>query len=183
MKVLLLSANTEQINMPVLPLGRACIAAATESVGHEVRFLNLMARNNCLSTLENTVEGFQPEVIGTSVRNIDDQYMQSPKFLLDPVREMVSRCRKISRAPIILGGAGFSIFPQNTLSYLGADMGICGEREKAFVTLLERISPRTDFADVAGLVLPGVVSTARRIKRLDELPFPNGIALLSEKFQ
>ena len=30
MKVLLVSANTEQINMPTLPLGMACIAAATQ---------------------------------------------------------------------------------------------------------------------------------------------------------
>jgi hypothetical protein len=32
MKVLLISANTEQINMPVLPLGLACVAAAIDKL-------------------------------------------------------------------------------------------------------------------------------------------------------
>jgi radical SAM superfamily enzyme YgiQ (UPF0313 family) len=182
MRVLLVSANTEQINMPVLPVGLACVAAATESAGHEVRFLNLMVKENSLSILEETVEDFQPEVIGLSVRNIDDQYMQSPKFLLEPVRDMVACCRKISRAPIVLGGAGFSIFPQSTLSYLDADMGICGEGEEAFVNLLRGISKKTDLANVPGLVLPKSVSAPRRIQTLDELPFPKGLFSFPRSF-
>jgi len=182
MRVLLISANTEQINMPVLPLGLACVAAATESVGHEVRLLNLMARENCLLTIEHTVESLQPQVIGISVRNIDDQCMQGPKFLLDPVKDVVTCCRKVSRAPIVLGGAGFSIFPQSTLSYLGADMGICGEGEETFIALLERISKRADLSDVPGLVLPQGVSVTRRIRRLDQLPFPNGLLSFPRSF-
>ena len=42
MRVLLISANTEQINMPVLPLGLAYIAAAIDDQGHMVKILNLM---------------------------------------------------------------------------------------------------------------------------------------------
>lgn len=177
MRVLLVSANTEQINMPVLPVGLAGVAAATESAGHEVHFLNLMVREGSLSILEETVANCQPEVIGLSVRNIDDQHMRSPRFLLEPVKAMVACCRKLSRAPIVLGGAGFSIFPRSTLSYLEADMGICGEGEEAFVKLLERLSRKADLADVPGLVLPQSASAPRRIQRLDQLPFPE--ALLS----
>ena len=44
MKVLLISANTEQINMPTLPLGLACVAAATRKAGHDVAYLDLMAQ-------------------------------------------------------------------------------------------------------------------------------------------
>ncbi len=50
MRVLLISANTEQINMPVLPVGLASVAAAVENCGHEVHFLNLMVRKDCLSS-------------------------------------------------------------------------------------------------------------------------------------
>ena len=42
MKILLISANTEQINMPVLPLGMACVAAAAQNAGHDVNTVNLM---------------------------------------------------------------------------------------------------------------------------------------------
>jgi hypothetical protein len=33
MRVLLISANTESLNMPVLPLGMACVAAAGAAAG------------------------------------------------------------------------------------------------------------------------------------------------------
>ena len=45
------------------------------------------------------------------------------------------------RAPIILGGAGYSIFPESALRYLGADMGIRA-KESGVSCPGERISPR-----------------------------------------
>ena len=51
MKVLLISANTEKINMPVLPLGLACVAAATQRAGHEVAIVDLMAEKDTASVL------------------------------------------------------------------------------------------------------------------------------------
>lgn len=175
MRVLLVSANTEQINMPVLPVGLASVAAAAEGFGHEVHLLNLMITEDSLSALGQTVESFHPDVIGLSVRNIDDQNMQNPKFLLEPVGDMVTCCRRLSRAPIVLGGAGFSIFPRSTLSYLKADMGICGEGEEAFIDLLERLRSKADLSQVPGLVLPTGVCAPRRIQRLHDLPFPKGL--------
>ncbi len=187
MRVLLVSANTEQINMAVLPMGLACVAAAAGNSGHEVHFLNLMTRENSVSMLEEAIGSSQPELIGVSVRNIDDQFMQSPKFLLSPVKDIVAACRKASGAPVVLGGAGFSIFPQSTLSYLGADMGIRGEGEKAFVTLLDRMSKGAGFSDIPGLVLPGgaVAGGSRTTRKLDEfpLPVPNGILSFPKNFE
>jgi hypothetical protein len=43
MRVLLVAAKTERINLPTLPLGPAMVAAATQAAGHEVAFLGLMA--------------------------------------------------------------------------------------------------------------------------------------------
>ena len=74
------------------------------------------------------------------MRNIDDQNMADPRFLLPPVREVVATCRSLCDAPIVLGGAGYSIFPESALRYLGADMGIQGEGETAFPLLLERLA-------------------------------------------
>jgi hypothetical protein len=42
MKVLLISANTERINLPALPLGLALVGAAARAAGHDATFLNLM---------------------------------------------------------------------------------------------------------------------------------------------
>jgi hypothetical protein len=110
MRVLLISANTEKINMPALPLGLACVAAATQKAGHDVKMVDLMTEKDTPSVLRGAIEGFHPDLIGISVRNIDDQNMGNPRFLLDPVKEIVTGCRSLSEAPIVLGGAGYSIY-------------------------------------------------------------------------
>ena len=174
MKVLLISANTEQINMPVLPLGMAYVAAAVQNAGHSVKTVNLMMEQDIRMLLEETVGEFKPEVIGISVRNIDDQMMENPKFLLDSVKTVVTECRSLSDAPIVLGGAGYSIFPQGVLDYLKADMGIQGEGEQAFVMLLERLEHKTGLSGIPGLHLPGSDLQAKRrfAKDLDDHPLP-----------
>ncbi len=175
MRVLLISANTETINMPVLPLGLACVAAATREAGHEVAMVDLMTEKETASVLKEAIEGFRPELIGISVRNIDDQNMEHPRFLLDPVKEIVAQCRSRSRATIVLGGAGFSLFPESALSFLGADMGIQGEGELIFPQVVERIVQGASLQKVPGLYLPRGGLPGERVfaKNLDQLPLPD----------
>jgi radical SAM superfamily enzyme YgiQ (UPF0313 family) len=172
-RVLLISANTETMNMPTLPLGLACVAAATRNTGHAVVLLNLMFERDPKLGIRNSIEQFRPHVIGISVRNIDDQNMPRPQFLLAPVREAIATCRSLSDAPIILGGAGYSIFPKSALRYLGADMGIQGEGEVIFPIVLDRISKGGQVSDIPGIWLPGQTAEGRRFeKNLDGLPLP-----------
>jgi radical SAM superfamily enzyme YgiQ (UPF0313 family) len=174
MRVLLISANTEMINMPVLPLGLGCIARATEDAGHEIRIINLMDQEDVLRALNESIGAFNPEVIGISVRNIDDQAMATPRFLLEPVKSMVAFCRNHTDATIVVGGAGYSIFPESALEYLGADMGIQGEGERSFLLLLERLREKSDLAGVPGLYLPekGLQGKRGFAARLDDLSLP-----------
>jgi radical SAM superfamily enzyme YgiQ (UPF0313 family) len=180
MRVLLISANREEINMLTWPLGLACVAAATQRAGHDVNLLDLIEANDPAVSLKQAVREFNPDVIGISVRNIDDQRMEEPQFLLKEVREVIAVCRCLSEAPIVLGGAGYSIFPESSLEYLGADMGIQGEGEKAFPALLKRIEEGLDFSGVPGLYVFTAGPRGERVFawELDELPLPD-IHLLS----
>jgi radical SAM superfamily enzyme YgiQ (UPF0313 family) len=172
-RVLLISANTETMNMPVLPLGLACVAAATRNAGNEVALLNLMFEGDPMLGIRNSLEDFRPNVIGISVRNIDDQNLPRPQFLLAPVREIIASCRSLSVAPIILGGAGYSIFPDSALRYLGADMGIQGEGEVVFPVVVDRIGKGAQASDIPGICLPGQPAEGRSFeKNLDDLPLP-----------
>ena len=174
MKVLLISASTETLNMPVLPLGLGYIAAAAKVSGHDTKLLNLSDKKDSLSLLKRRLLDFYPNVIGISVRNIDDQNMGRPRFLLDPVKNIISECRKHSDATIVLGGAGYSIFPQAALDYLGADMGIQGEGEVAFLELLHMLKKKKDPAGIPGLYFAGqrLYHKPKRIKRLADNPLP-----------
>ena len=174
MRVLLISANTEQINMPVLPLGMAHVAAAAEEAGHTVSTLTLMKPEHAKELLAPTIEDFAPDLIGISVRNIDDQSMMHTRFLLPPVKQLIADCRNLIDVPIVLGGPGYSIFPASALSYLEADMGIQGEGELAFVMLLERLETNAPLDDIGGLYLRNgnSVRPTQRIMRLDDFPMP-----------
>lgn len=163
--------------MTTLPLGLACVAQSTREAGHEARIVDLMDGGDAGQTLEDAVRDFGPDVIGISVRNIDDQLMRGGRFLLEPVRGIVARCRALSPAPVVLGGAGYSIFPREALSYLGADMGIEGEGEAAFPALLGMIQAGVEPGDVPGLHRSGCGSSqrARRAlaRSLDRFPLPD----------
>jgi radical SAM superfamily enzyme YgiQ (UPF0313 family) len=174
MKVLLISANTEQINMPVLPLGMAFIARAAEDAGHEVSQINLMAEAEALASLAARIRMIQPDIIGISVRNIDDQVSLNPRFLLEPVKQVMATCRQNSKASIVLGGAGYSMFPEYVLAYLGADMGIQGEGEQSFVTLLDNIGKGEDLSTIPGLhhAAQHIANTPEVNNQLDRFLFP-----------
>lgn len=181
MRVLFISANREDINMPTLPMGLGCVAAATQKANHDVLFVDLLTTSDIRPVIRKTIDEFAPQVIGISVRNIDDQVMNSTRFMLDQAKEVVSLCKKLSNAPLVLGGAGYSMFPQSALEYLGADMGIQGEGEVAFPVLLKHIEQQTDLSAVSGLYLRGQGFQAKRtyIKDLDSRPFPEPSLLVS----
>jgi len=174
MKILLISANTETINMPVLPLGLAFVNAALLAQGFETEMINLMSKSESNALLEKTISGFYPDAIGISVRNIDTQDIKNPGFMLDPVKSIIAWCREYSKAPIIIGGAGYSIFPEAILDYLGADMGIKGEGESALPELLRRISNHQAVTEIPGLYLPqkGSIKPRQCIRQTAKIHFP-----------
>jgi len=175
MRVLLISANTERINLPTFPLGLACVAQATRNRGHEVECLDLMAEAEPEEAVTRTMQRFQPQAVGISVRNIDDQNMANPRFLLEQARHVVELCERVSEAPIVLGGAGYSLFPDSSLEYLGADMGIQGEGESAFPLLIEALETGRPLSGLAGLYLRshGLQGERRFAEDLDSLPLPD----------
>jgi radical SAM superfamily enzyme YgiQ (UPF0313 family) len=174
LKVLLVSANTEELNMRALPWGLACVASACREAGHNVLLLDLLAKACADGVAAGAIASFAPDVIGISVRNVDDQRREKPTFFLEKVKRVVEECRRSSAAPIVLGGAGYSIFPESALRYLGADMGIQGEGERAFPELLGRLERGEDLTDAPGLYLRAVGPRGRRqfVRDLGTLPLP-----------
>ena len=126
------------------------------------------------SVLEDVIRAFSPDLIGISVRNIDDQSLKETQFFLDRIAKVIGECRRLSEAPIVLGGAGYSIYPQSALDYLAADMGIQGEGEIAFVHLLRQMEHNADISEVPGLYVAGKGLQRNRAiaHNLDALPLP-----------
>lgn len=180
MKVLLVSENRCRDNLIPYPLGIAWLAAASARAGHEVRCLDLMFSEDPAAEAAREASDFKPDCVGLSVRNIDNQDMLETSFYLPPVREVVVALRAVSGAPIVLGGAGFSIFPAECLRYLDVGLGVVGEGESAFPALLAALAAGADPSP-----LPGVASAAGgrvrvnppAIGDLTRLPPPDRAAL------
>jgi radical SAM superfamily enzyme YgiQ (UPF0313 family) len=175
MKVLFISVNIHQVNMITLPLGLACVATAAQRAGHEVHLIDLTSPDRWHEVLEQAIRDFRPDIMGISVRNIDDQARPATQFLLDEVKEVVKACRMLTKAPVVVGGAGYSIYPESVLAYLGADMGISGEGEIAFPALLDCMRQGRGVSEIPSLYLPGRgISVKHGIAEdLDDIPFPD----------
>ncbi|OGW48329.1 MAG: lipid biosynthesis B12-binding/radical SAM protein [Nitrospirae bacterium GWC2_57_9] len=129
MKILLISANVTLSPYPLYPLGVSIIAAALTKAGHEVRQADFLQQNSSLDAIGSEVQEFVPDLVGISVRNIDNVNLLHEQYYILNVKNIVDTVRKHSGAKVLLGGAGFSLIPQLILEETGADYGIIGEGE------------------------------------------------------
>jgi len=148
-RVLLISPNRCVMPEAVFPLGLAHIQSALEQAGHVARVLD---RLTDAQRMEEVLRGFQPDYVGISLRNIDNVIIRKPETYFESLREVCEAVRRVRQCPVVVGGSGYSIYPERLLEWSGADFGICGEGEGAFVALLEALGKGGDYAGIPGLV-------------------------------
>ncbi|MEW6374648.1 MAG: lipid biosynthesis B12-binding/radical SAM protein [Thermodesulfobacteriota bacterium] len=144
MKILLISVNRERMPYPVFPLGLAYIAKALREEGHLIEVMDLCFSQDVPRDLKDVLQWFEPELIGISLRNLDNLTYPTSISYLKEVEEVVQVCRQYSRSKLVIGGSGFSLAPQALLQCLNIDFGIIGEGEEVFLQLvrgLERDDP------------------------------------------
>ena len=132
MKVLLISSNMAETPYAVYPLGMSMVAAALRGDGHEVVLFDFLQAGQSVDAVRQALRRERPELIGISIRNIDNVNLLNEKRYIDAVRDIVRAAREESGARIVLGGSGFSVMPEPVLRSVGADYGIVGEGEWLF---------------------------------------------------
>jgi hypothetical protein len=139
-RVLLISSNMTEDPCGVYPLGVTLVAEAAREAGHEVLEWDCLQQGAPTRVPRNPLESFEPEIIGLSIRNIDNA--DSVKFdsYVNYYRGLMEDLREASDVPIVLGGAGYSLFAEELLDLLGADYGVQGEGERAFCHLVEELA-------------------------------------------
>ena len=151
MNILLISTNRNQFPMPVIPIGACMVADAAYRAGHHVRFLDLMFEKDPLKAVPSEIERGIPDIVGLSVRNIDNNDIQSPAFFIRDLRSLITTIRTGTQAPIVLGGAAVPVMPEALLRYTGASWAVSGDGEAVFPQLLEKLSQ-----GISPETLPGV---------------------------
>lgn len=132
MKILIVSANKEREPYPVVPLGASYVASALKKEGHDARILDLCFEDDPEAAIRNVVSDFRPDIVGLSIRNIDNLTYGKSVYYMPFIKGIAGMIKKTTGAPIVAGGSGFSIFPEEALRYLGIENGIAGEGEEAF---------------------------------------------------
>ena len=128
MKILLVSANTLKVPYPVYPIGLDHVAASIDA-RHVVQIADLNVVGGA-EALADTIKQFAPDLVGISLRNIDNTDTTEPMGYIGGYRSVVEAVRRSCEAPVVLGGSGFTLFPRRIMQALGADYGIVGEGER-----------------------------------------------------
>lgn len=139
MKILLISSNVASTPYSVYPLGMGMVARALQQAGYEVYQYDYLHAGMSPEHLGKVVSNISPELVGISIRNIDNVNMLHEVRYIEAVQSIVRTIRDHSPAPVVLGGSGFSIMPKTILEAVGADYGISGEGEEGVVELADAI--------------------------------------------
>ena len=144
--------NSNRMQPPIAPIGLDYVGQALARHGFAVDLLDLCFASDWRAEIETYFRGHRPLAVGISIRNTDDAYFASQDFFLPGIGEIIAYVKERTDAPVVLGGVGYSLAPEEILRYCGGDYGIRGEGEVAFPMLLERVSEGTDVEDVPGAV-------------------------------
>jgi radical SAM superfamily enzyme YgiQ (UPF0313 family) len=140
MKILLVQSYLgRKENIPIYPLGLTYIATALHNNGHTVKIYDPNVVANPYENLREIIVDFSPDIVGISLRNIDNQlrtemfyYYKHFQKILKAVKEL------IPNAKILVGGTGFSMFAKKIMERnLLIDYGIYLEAEDSLPELLD----------------------------------------------
>lgn len=158
MRVLLVYSNQCKDLTLAPPVGLSYVASATKRAGHEVKFLDLLIEKHPHKLLRAIIGDFRPEVVGISVRSIDNVICQRIQNHLSELSEFLTIIRQAAdtavpgnKIRIVLGGPAISILREMALQCLDADFTVCGEGEKSFPALLSALENATDYSHIKGL--------------------------------
>ena len=178
-KVLLINSNRFKHPWPVIPFGLCTIATVLDINGsHNVRFLDLCFSSDCERDIKTTIRSFIPDIIGISIRNIDDTGGYNTYFLLDDVKkDVIDHCKSSFRGPIVIGGPSVGISGREMLDYFDLEYAIRGDGEAVMPEFVSRIENHLPLEGLQGLIIrrdENIIQDSEpfRVMELDSLPFP-----------
>jgi radical SAM superfamily enzyme YgiQ (UPF0313 family) len=154
MDILLVSANREKSPYPVFPLGLSYLVGSLLAAGHRLRTIDLCFAEDPEVLLRDELSASPPAAVILSIRNIDNVTYPGSRSYLEGVKTAVNVCR--GKAPVILGGSGFSLMPRELLEFFCGDFGIVGEGEEILPRLLERLAKGESAQGLPGVLTRGV---------------------------
>jgi anaerobic magnesium-protoporphyrin IX monomethyl ester cyclase len=154
-RVLFVSINKLRSYRPVLPTGMVTVATQVRAAGHDVRCLDLMFEDDDEGVVRQAVGAFTPDLVGIAIRNVDSLNLLEPAVYTPIAAEVAEWVRQVApETPILLGGAGFTLVPEDLMDFVRAEYGLTGFAESSAVMLLDRLQRGAGVENVPGVIVP-----------------------------
>jgi radical SAM superfamily enzyme YgiQ (UPF0313 family) len=151
-KLILVSANRHKEPYPVYPLGISCLKSY---LNLQMPYLEIFIFDFMTGSNEEYIQHLKeikPDYVGISLRNIDDVNIYKQESFITQYKQIIDDTRKFSGSVIIIGGAGFSIYPALLFETLKPDFGIYGEGEISLYKLMNALGKGQNFNNIDGLL-------------------------------
>ncbi|UCD56019.1 MAG: radical SAM protein [Candidatus Hydrogenedentota bacterium] len=144
--------NTNTMDPAIGPIGLDYVASSVRQAGIETEALDLGLADEPEQAIREYFSDRHPELIGLSFRNADDCFWPSADWFVPGLKDLIESIRKVTDAPIVLGGVGYSIFAGPIFEHTNVEFGICGDGETAILSLIRQLRGTRRFSDVPGLI-------------------------------
>jgi radical SAM superfamily enzyme YgiQ (UPF0313 family) len=150
MRVAFVSGNRELLPDAAIPIGILSVIANLPK-RHETILIDLCFEDAPAETLAGSLDAFGPDVVALGMRNIQNADYSGTSNTLEYYDGLIGVIRNATKAPIAIGGSGFSVMPVELMKRLQPDFGISGEAEEAFPALLDRLEDDLGFDEIGNL--------------------------------
>lgn len=150
--MILVSANRHKEPYPVYPLGISYLQSFLASNMPDLKTYLFDFMTGSDDDYIQFLKKIRPDFVGISLRNIDDVNIYRQESFIAHYKQIINNTREFSESVIIIGGAGFSIYPELLFKTLNPDFGICGEGELSLHKLISALENNQDYKNIEGLL-------------------------------
>ena len=153
-KIALISANVYKVPYPVYPLGISYLASYLSMTLPDTFEIKLYDFNlEETSPFVDFIRDNDFFLVGLSIRNFDDSSNRyEENIFITKYKEIMRVVRARTDQPVVIGGSGFSVFPELMFNELNPDYGIQGEGEESLRQLALALDEGRDPCHIEGLV-------------------------------
>lgn len=162
--ILLISGNQLKVPYPVYPLGVSYLATYLRENLDDYRVVIFDFNLQTFDELAAIMKAEQPLLVGISLRNVDNVNVYDTQNFIDYYLSIINHIRQNTSSKIVIGGAGYSIFPQKLFEYFQPDFGVRGEGEESLCKLVKALETGAPFEQIEGLVYKsekGIIANER----------------------
>lgn len=162
MSQLVCLVNPNQVQPGITPYALDVLTTHLERAGFEVEVLDLtFPEQTWQIDLATYFSRRAPMLVGVTLRNTDTVIPQEQRTFLEDHRAIIDAIKAQCRAPIVVGGVGYSSMPFAMLSYLQVPYGVAGPGEVTLVELARAIADGRAPTTIAGLHIFDGVSVSK----------------------